>query len=952
MTASYPGATPDVAALRGNLIDNLASTLAGDVAIDAVSITLDDASDFPTSGLLSIRAANGNGPVELLAYTTKTGDVISGITRNFNGRHASAWVASDLVELLWAADHHNRHVAETIALATDLRNAIRQDLDDSVAAATTAASLKARIDQMATQLKLIISGTDWKDAPAATIAALKSSVDTLLTNVGTLTTTVADHGTRLTTAESDIDTAQANIVDLQKYQIADLYPSQNLVADNKVLVHAGHFVKSDGSARVAYAGGQSPAFDVIVTNPRIDLLCIDDTGTLSIVKGTEALAPTVPTYPTNKQVIAHVSITEGADVIILQADITDARAFLNLGGGVGSGTNYGTGADAALTNWSTYADAAGVSPVDGTGGSPTVTIALSSVSPLRGASSWVITKDAANRQGEGAALAFTIDAADQAKVLSIQFDYNASAALAAGSASDIRVWVYDITNSALIPVTPSTIEGNGANNYTFKGVFQAAYNSLSYRLIFHVATVNAAAWTLKGDNLYIGPQTVLQGTPVTDWKSFTMTVTGSTSNPTKGTVTTDNAQWRRVGDSMEIHWEYQQSGAGADGNGVYLFALPSGFSIDTTKLVASSTSGGDDGRGICGVASSNTTVGGENRSGYVKAYDATHLIMMVGDATSNPSRVSNTFGNLGAANRGLAFRAIVPIVGWSSQCLMSNDADTRTVAFAYYGATEDTIGTGDNIIKFTTKVLDTHGTYNPATGLYTVPVSGVYTIRTYCYPKTAVASSVANNGLYVQLRKNGSAIRTSIYVYPVTGVNLQPIVGLECHLPLVAGDTLDVNFFRDSSVASFVVKDYLATRFEVAKVSGPSAIAASELVCARYDLGSAKTSDASNPLDFPTKVIDTHGAVTTGAAWKFTCPIAGKYRVSIVVGQTSTNIGIYAYKNGVLNAYLTDNASDKFSSGSTIVDLIPGDYIDVRFSASRTTYASAAQNICIERLGK
>lgn len=63
-----------------------------------------------------------------------------------------------------------------------------------------------------------------------------------------------------------------------------------------------------------------------------------------------------------------------------------------------------------------------------------------------------------------------------------------------------------------------------------------------------------------------------------------MTITGSTSNPTKGTMTRDKIFWRRVGDSVEIRLEYRQSSAGLAGSGIYLFTIPNGFLADTNKV--------------------------------------------------------------------------------------------------------------------------------------------------------------------------------------------------------------------------------------------------------------------------------------------------------------------------------------------------------------------------------
>lgn len=62
-----------------------------------------------------------------------------------------------------------------------------------------------------------------------------------------------------------------------------------------------------------------------------------------------------------------------------------------------------------------------------------------------------------------------------------------------------------------------------------------------------------------------------------------MTITGTTSNPTKATTPDyDHVFWRRDGKTAHVKWIFQvSSGAGAaDGSGNYLFAMPTGIAID------------------------------------------------------------------------------------------------------------------------------------------------------------------------------------------------------------------------------------------------------------------------------------------------------------------------------------------------------------------------------------
>lgn len=156
--------------------------------------------------------------------------------------------------------------------------------------------------------------------------------------------------------------------------------------------------------------------------------------------------------------------------------------------------------DNVTTGWATYADAAGTSPVDGTGGSPNITLTSSSSTPIRGAGSGIITKDAANRQGQGISTDFTIDNADKGTTLQGYFEYNvASGTFATG---DITVWVYDITNSTVIACTPSQVT-NSSSVARLGFEFATVSTSSSYRLILHISTTSTSAYTLKIDNFNV-----------------------------------------------------------------------------------------------------------------------------------------------------------------------------------------------------------------------------------------------------------------------------------------------------------------------------------------------------------------------------------------------------------------------------------------------------------------
>lgn len=166
-------------------------------------------------------------------------------------------------------------------------------------------------------------------------------------------------------------------------------------------------------------------------------------------------------------------------------------------------------AESSLIGWATYADAAGSSPVDGTGGSPAVTLAREVAQPLRGGASFLLSKDAADRQGEGTSYDIVIDTADQGESLTLELDYLVGGGFVTGGSSDLLVYLYDVTNAGLIALSTSTIDNASGR---FMATFTAASNSKNYRVILHVATTNAAAWTFKFDRVSVTPNVPIQQT--------------------------------------------------------------------------------------------------------------------------------------------------------------------------------------------------------------------------------------------------------------------------------------------------------------------------------------------------------------------------------------------------------------------------------------------------------
>jgi microcystin-dependent protein len=229
-----------------------------------------------------------------------------------------------------------------------------------------------------------------------------------------------------------------------------------------------------------------------------------------------------------------------------------------------------------LTGWSTYADAAGTSPVDCTGGSPNSTFTRSTSTPLEGQASWLLTKNAgASRQGEGAAYSFTVPYIDTVNkpLYQVSFVDIGSANYADGKAT---VYFYDVTNSAIVaPSSTSLTSGQYVSTFSVT-------SGTSYRMCIHISSAVDEAWTLKIDRIYVGPGQLVQGAPISDWKITPTELTPSITQST-GTLPTNTQVWEysRVGDTINLRGRITWTGTGTWAS--LRINLPTGAPLDTTK---------------------------------------------------------------------------------------------------------------------------------------------------------------------------------------------------------------------------------------------------------------------------------------------------------------------------------------------------------------------------------
>lgn len=220
------------------------------------------------------------------------------------------------------------------------------------------------------------------------------------------------------------------------------------------------------------------------------------------------------------------------------------------------------------------------------------------------------------------------------------------------------VQAYDSTNVRIF-VNQTSSAGNyspigqTASWWTFNG--SAAGYTLSAE--FSVPCVGwSASMVIRADQTNFG------------WTDGgTNTITGTSSNPGKGTTSIDKIWYRRTNSDMEVRIEYFQTGAGTAGSGDYLFTIPSVCTIDTTKVTAYATVEGGAGaftnKNIVGDAQApNSTAG--TIQGSVVVYDTTK-VRIAGISYGAEGFVGSAFADMGIAGIGYLANFKVPCSNWT-----------------------------------------------------------------------------------------------------------------------------------------------------------------------------------------------------------------------------------------------------------------------------------------------
>jgi hypothetical protein len=506
-----------------------------------------------------------------------------------------------------------------------------------------------------------------------------------------------------------------------------------------------------------------------------------------------------------------------------------------------------------------------------------VTIPITSTNPLlvsQSANNLQMVKTANNSQGQGfISTAMTIDREDLAKVLYGSFSYevvSGTVDLSGSSTQSLEIWVYNVTATTWIQV--SGYRGMNQSSGQGKVVFNFQTDSTAVNNSYQVAVIlrqtDANAMTINFNDFQLGPQAVVLGTPLTDWTSFIPTGTWSTN-------TTYTGWYRRVGDSMEMIVKLALAGAPTSAS--LTVNLPSGLTMDTTKLPA--TPGNQVLGQVTGQAAAHTFSG-------VVFYSSTTAVALDYTLDGNTASIMSyaaitqaapyTFAN---ADFIYAYVKNVPIVGWSSNVQSSSDTDTRVIAARAYCSANFAAST-TTPINFDTVDFDKSGsiTTSATAWKFTAPISGIYSVSCYFASANIVA---------LLIYKNGSLDSGLVANNSTTGRG-----GGALSISLNAGDFIDIRPDSSATIDGTTASNN-RSYVSIHRISGPSVITNTESVNARYFASSTSISGSLATVSWTTKDFDSHAGMSSGT---YTIPVSGKYQVNASVATTGT----FALNNQVI----------------------------------------------------
>lgn len=603
--------------------------------------------------------------------------------------------------------------------------------------------------------------------------------------------------------------------------------------------------------------------------------------------------------------------------VIGQALVYDGADWVPGESGSGSGVgniSYVSNSDAEIdaSDHTTYDDGAVAEPVDGTGGSPSITVSRATIGPIRGTGSFFLNSTSGNNQGEGVHIGLDpIDAADVNKRFQVFFEYSVpnpgSNNMADG---DYRVFVYDVDNATLIGAVENDDGGDllrpidGVVN-TFVGFFNAT-DSLNYRLLIHTTTTDTSARGIYYDRVQLGPAGFI---PVSFQREEIIDLTGS------GGFTGGTIRVNRTGNIVTIGIQDTLTYASSTTVSSAAGALPSWALPDDIYR----NPGNADGTAVYRISVDTSGIFTVNTLDWAGASVAT--------TTAAEATIS------------------YPIEG-STNVISTTELTQKTV----YADGDHTTGQSIPNSTFTTVIYDTEfeddfGIYDNTTGVFTAKQDGIFlfnfAIAYSANSSGARGSAVLVNGVDRKVC-NSVPATAAPSVHTSSGTRLLRLAKndtVEMEAIQTSGGNLNLstsannNYFSINSLPDFSAYGVVKTPVPAARatLSGDQAIATTATTDVQFD-----------QTDF-----DTHNAFDTGN-FEYVAPENGIYSMNfgLLVNNHSlgNNITLLIQVNGTSRRVFrdTNTGGNPDQNCQLTYQLVKGDLVQPRIQNDDGNYTLTA----------
>jgi len=584
-------------------------------------------------------------------------------------------------------------------------------------------------------------------------------------------------------------------------------------------------------------------------------------------------------------------------------------------------------------------------PTFGSGASGSLSLSVTSSSPIAGTYSGMYISSAATAAGDFVASnAYNIDLADQAKVSTFKFSYSIPSGLtnvnlSGTSANSYGVAIYDVTNAVFIQPagTFNLVQGTGIG--TAVGTFQTSSNGTAYRIVVYNANATAGAATLSLDDISVGPQ------------SFNQTQIGVVGQIIATGSVTPPVGYLYANGSAVSRSQYADlfSVIGTTygvGDGSTTFNLPNLQGV-FARGAGTQTVGGITQAATLGATQGDQLQGHYHTGGSIYKYlgsGGTFSVSTIGGANDTNTSVGAPIsdGTNGTPRTGTethpANVAVAYHICYLKTAQASSDTDTRVVAISVNGSA--TFNGSSSAIQYPiSATVDTHSAV--ASNQIIVPVSGYYAIT------GTQSNNVSGGQNNFNVSRNGSSIMGWQLNNNSGNGNRYTTSDV---IKFNAGDVILFTGWQNSGSSAGQQMS-----FAMNKLSGPSTLLASDSVIEKWNTSvTSVVASGVGVVLYTNKIKSTHGAYNSSTGL-FTAPISGTYLIAgtftgnTVSGSNGLNY-LYLEKNAGLDTLIGSCTSNTITttlacSGSTLVSLNQGETASIAF------YDNSAQTISASGTG-